>query len=119
MGEERLAKAEADVSQPQGNSKTGTTTETKISEKLQLPPLYRVILHNDNYTTRDFVVWVLQEVFRKAEADAVSIMLLVHNSGTGVAGIYPFQVAETKVEQVRQLAERHEFPLLCTLEPNV
>jgi len=107
------------MSQPYGNSKTGTSTETKISEKLQLPPLYRVILHNDNYTTRDFVVWVLQEVFRKAEADAVSIMLLVHNSGTGVAGIYPFQVAETKVEQVRQLAEHHEFPLLCTFEPNI
>jgi len=107
------------VSQPHGNSKTGTSTETIISEKLQVPPLYRVILHNDNYTTRDFVVWVLQEVFRKAESDAVSIMLLVHNSGAGVAGVYPFQVAETKVEQVRQLAERHEYPLLCTFEPNV
>ncbi|MDR0499065.1 MAG: ATP-dependent Clp protease adaptor ClpS [Holophagales bacterium] len=107
------------MSQSHGNSKTGTTTETKISEKIQVPPLYRVILHNDNYTTRDFVVWVLQEIFRKDEADAVSIMLLVHNNGMGVAGIYPFQVAETKVEQVSQLAERHEFPLLCTFEPNV
>ncbi|MDR2696999.1 MAG: ATP-dependent Clp protease adaptor ClpS, partial [Holophagales bacterium] len=57
------------MSHPRGNSKTGTTAETRISEKLQAPPLYRVILHNDNYTTRDFVVWVLQEVFRKAEAD--------------------------------------------------
>jgi ATP-dependent Clp protease adaptor protein ClpS len=75
-----------------------------------------VLLHNDNYTTRDFVVWVLQEVFRKAQADAISIMLSVHEKGIGVAGIYSFQVAETKAEQVRQLAERHEFPLLCTIE---
>ena len=102
-----------------GNSKTGTTTRTRGSAKLQAPPLYRVILHNDNYTTRDFVVWVLREVFRKAELEAVSIMLSVHQKGAGVAGVYPFQVAETKAEQVRQLAERHEFPLLCTFEPDI
>jgi len=107
------------MTQPIGNSKTGTITETKISEKLQAPPLYRVLLHNDDYTTREFVVWVLQEVFRKAETDAVSIMLSVHQKGIGVAGVYSFQVAETKVEQVKQLAERHEFPLLCTCEPDV
>jgi len=101
------------------NSKSGTITETKVFEKLQTPPLYRVLLHNDSYTTRDFVVWVLQEVFRKAEVDAISIMLSVHNKGIGVAGVYSFQVAETKVEQVRQMAERHEFPLLCTFEPDV
>jgi ATP-dependent Clp protease adaptor protein ClpS len=75
-----------------------------------------VLLHNDDYTTREFVVMVLQEVFRKTEPDAVSIMLAVHNGGVGVAGVYSFQVAETKVDQVRQLAERHEFPLLCTFE---
>jgi ATP-dependent Clp protease adaptor protein ClpS len=104
------------MARPIGNPKTGTTTKTRSSEKLQPPPLYRVLLHNDNYTTRDFVVWVLQEVFRKAQTDAVSIMLSVHEKGIGVAGVYSFQVAETKAEQVRQLAERHEFPLLCTLE---
>jgi ATP-dependent Clp protease adaptor protein ClpS len=76
-----------------------------------------VLLHNDDYTTREFVVMVLQEVFRKTEPDAVSIMLAVHNGGVGVAGVYSFQVAETKVDQVRHLAERHEFPLLCTFEP--
>ncbi|MDR1840765.1 MAG: ATP-dependent Clp protease adaptor ClpS [Holophagales bacterium] len=102
-----------------GSSKTGATTKIRGSAKLQAPPLYRVILHNDNYTTRDFVVWVLREVFRKAELEAVSIMLSVHQKGVGVAGVYPFQIAETKTEQVRQLAERHEFPLLCTFEPDI
>jgi ATP-dependent Clp protease adaptor protein ClpS len=102
-----------------GNVKTRADADAKISERLQAPPLYRVLLHNDNYTTRDFVVYILQQVFRKTEADAVSIMLAVHHGGIGVAGVYSFQVAETKVEQVRQLAERHEFPLLCTFEPDV
>lgn len=102
-----------------GAPNPGAATKTRGKEKLQPPPLYRVILHNDDYTTRDFVVWVLQEVFRKAPDDAVSIMLSVHEKGIGVAGVYPFQVAETKVEQVNQLAGRHEFPLLCTFEPDV
>ena len=107
------------MAQPGRNSSSETITKTKISEKLQAPPHYRVLLHNDNYTTREFVVQVLKEVFRKAEADAVSIMLSVHQKGIGVAGVYSFEVAETKVEQVRQLAERHDFPLLCTFEPDV
>ena len=98
--------------------KTGAATELERPTKLQTPPQYRVLLHNDDYTTRDFVVWLLKAVFGKEEADAVAIMLLVHNTGLGVAGVYTFQVAETKVEQVRQLAERNEFPLLCTMEPD-
>jgi len=105
--------------QLEGSSKTGTAAKARKSEKLQAPPFYRVMLHNDDYTTRDFVVWVLREVFRKAEAEAVSIMLSVHQKGIGVAGVYPFQAAETKAEQVRRLAERHEFPLLCTFEPDI
>ncbi|MCL1893015.1 MAG: ATP-dependent Clp protease adaptor ClpS [Holophagaceae bacterium] len=106
------------MSQPIGSTKILTGTETDVSERIQLPRQYRVVLHNDNFTTRDFVVYILQEIFRKSEADAVGIMLSVHNKGIGVAGVYSFQVAETKVEQVRQLAERHEFPLLCTCEPD-
>jgi len=102
-----------------GGSKTGTTVKVRSFEKLQAPPLYRVILHNDNYTTQDFVVLILREIFRKTELEAVSIMLSVHQKGIGVAGVYPFQAAETKTEQVRQLAERHEFPLLCTFEPDI
>ena len=100
-----------------GSPKTGTAAEVERAAKLRTPPLYRVLLHNDDYTTQDFVVWLLKEIFGKEEAEAVAIMLSVHNKGIGVAGVYTFQVAETKVEQVRQLAERHEFPLLCTMEP--
>jgi ATP-dependent Clp protease adaptor protein ClpS len=97
----------------------GAAAEAKDREKLLEPPPYRVVLHNDDYTTQDFVVMVLRDVFRRTQEDAVAIMLSVHNSGIGVAGVYPFQVAETKTGQVRLLAERHEFPLLCTFEPDV
>jgi len=99
--------------------KQGAGLQTDCLERLQAPPLYRVILHNDDYTTRDFVVFILQRVFGKPEPEAVSIMLAVHQKGAGVAGVYSFQVAETKVEQVTRLAEKHEFPLLCTFEPDV
>jgi len=78
--------------------------------------MWKVILHNDDYTTQDFVVGILRNVFRKAEAEAVRIMLDVHQRGKGVAGIYTHEIAETKVAQVKVLAEREEFPLLCTLE---
>ncbi len=96
---------------------TGTTTRTRTRTKLQPPTLWKVILHNDDYTTQDFVVWVLKSVFRKPEDEAVRIMIDVHRRGKGVAGIYPFDVADTKLAQVKELAERNEFPLLCTLEP--
>ena len=96
---------------------TGTATKIRSKAKLQPPTLWKVILHNDDYTTQDFVVWVLRSVFRKAEEEAVRIMLDVHRRGKGVAGIYPFDVADTKIAQVKELAERNEFPLLCTLEP--
>lgn len=79
--------------------------------------MWKVILHNDDYTTREFVVHVLRGVFHRSEAEAVSIMLHVHQSGLGIAGIYPHDVAETKVERVRSLAKENEFPLLCTMEP--
>lgn len=95
----------------------GTVTNTRTKTKLQPPTMWKVILHNDDYTTQDFVVWVLKEVFRKAEGEAVRIMLDVHRKGKGVAGIYPFDVADTKIAQAKELAERNEFPLLCTLEP--
>ncbi|MCL1908373.1 MAG: ATP-dependent Clp protease adaptor ClpS [Holophagaceae bacterium] len=107
------------MAQPGRDAKTWTGAEADVADRIQAPPLYRVILHNDNYTTRDFVVYILRDIFRKSEADAISIMLSVHQKGVGVAGIFSFQVAETKVEQVRQLAERHEFPLLCTFEPDI
>ena len=95
----------------------GTSTKTRAHLRLSPPVLWKVILHNDDFTTREFVVEILVAVFRKPEAEAVRIMLDVHRRGTGVAGVYPYDVADTKVAQVRALAEAREFPLLCTLEP--
>lgn len=89
--------------------------ETK--KKLAKPRLWKVLLHNDDYTTQDFVVEILERVFRKSHDEAVTIMLHVHRKGVGVAGVYPYDVAETKVETVRTLARQREFPLLCTMEP--
>ena len=80
------------------------------------PPLYRVLLHNDNYTTMDFVVQVLEAVFNKNAAEATQIMLSVHKSGTGLCGVYPAEVAETKVALVHHLAREHSFPLKCSME---
>jgi len=91
-------------------------TKSRSRSQLKPPSQWRVILHNDDYTTQEFVVMILKGVFRKAEAEAVRIMLDVHKRGKGVAGIYPHEIAETKVAQVKALAEQHEFPLLCTLE---
>ncbi len=94
-----------------------TETRTKPKEKLKRPPLYKVLLHNDNYTTRDFVVAVLMEVFHKSETDAVQIMLHVHYNGIGVAGVYTYEVAETKVRTVEALAKENDFPLRVSMEP--
>ena len=92
-------------------------TETRQKQKLQRPRLYKVLLHNDNYTTRDFVVAVLREVFHKSETDAVQIMLHVHYNGIGVAGVYTFDVAETKIRLVEKLARENDFPLRLSMEP--
>ena len=92
----------------------GVVTESQ--KQVKKPPLYKVLLHNDDYTTMEFVVDILQNVFHKAESDAVRIMLAVHQQGVGVAGVYTYEIAEAKVEKVAELARAHEFPLLCTLE---
>jgi ATP-dependent Clp protease adaptor protein ClpS len=102
---------------PLSEPRTGTATRTRVKPRLQPPSLWKVILHNDDYTTQEFVVWILETIFRKPEPEAVRVMLDVHKRGKGVAGIYPFDVADTKVAQVKAAAEQQEFPLLCTLEP--
>jgi ATP-dependent Clp protease adaptor protein ClpS len=94
-----------------------TLTETRNDQKLQRPRMWRVLLHNDDYTTQDFVVWVLETIFRKPVAEAFAIMMSVHRSGVGVAGVFTYDVAETKVKATQRLAEEHEFPLLVTMEP--
>lgn len=81
------------------------------------PKRCKVLLHNDDYTTQEFVVDILVEVFRKSEEDAIRIMLAVHIEGVGVAGIYTQQVAETKVTTVHRRAREAGFPLRCSLEP--
>jgi len=92
-------------------------TESRAEQKLERPRMWRVLLHNDDYTTQDFVVWVLETVFHKPRSEAFTVMLNVHQTGLGVAGIYTHDVAETKLKATRNLAEQHEFPLLVTMEP--
>jgi ATP-dependent Clp protease adaptor protein ClpS len=92
-------------------------TESKTREAVKRPPLYKVLLHNDNYTTREFVVDVLRTVFHHSETDATRIMLYVHHQGVGVAGVYPYEIAEMKARKTEELARQHEFPLRLTLEP--
>jgi len=92
-------------------------TESRSDQKLERPRMWRVLLHNDDYTTQEFVVWVLETVFRKARAEAFTIMMAVHRSGLGVAGVYTHDVAETKLKATQQMAEEQEFPLLVTMEP--
>ncbi len=90
-----------------------------VRKKVKEPPMYRVLLHNDDYTTMEFVVQVLMIVFHKPMVTATQIMLNVHNNGIGVCGIYPFAVAETKVSMVTDLAREHGFPLKCSMEKDV
>jgi ATP-dependent Clp protease adaptor protein ClpS len=92
--------------------------EAKPLQKLARPRSYKVLLHNDDYTTKEFVVEILERLFDRSEVEATAIMLHVHNHGLGVAGIYPFEIAETKVSEVTREAEAAEFPLLCTMEPD-
>ncbi len=101
--------------QPEGG--TGLATKTRAKSRLQPPSMWKVILHNDDYTTQEFVVFVLRSVFHKPESEAMRLMLAVHRQGKGIAGLYIHDVAETKILQVSALAEQHEYPLLCTMEP--
>jgi ATP-dependent Clp protease adaptor protein ClpS len=94
-----------------------TLTESRQQQKIARPRMWRVLLHNDDYTTQEFVVWILETIFTKPEAEAVSIMLSVHRSGMGVAGVFTHDVANTKVRTARETAGAHEFPLLVTMEP--
>lgn len=89
---------------------------TKDKKNLQEPPLYKVLLHNDDYTTMEFVVMVLETIFGKDTSEATTIMLNVHHQGMGVAGIYSREIGETKVSEVHKAARKNQFPLKCSLE---
>lgn len=95
----------------------GTLVEQRSATKPKKPRLYKVLLHNDDYTTRDFVVYVLTTVFRRPEPEAVQIMLHVHHNGIGVAGVYTREVAETKIRTVERMAREQEYPLQLSMEP--
>lgn len=92
----------------------GVVPEKKT--RLEKPKLFKVILHNDDFTTMEFVVFVLEYVFSRSEAEAFTIMLKVHNEGIGVAGVYPYEVANMKCQKAMNLARAREYPLLCTVE---
>ena len=102
--------------------KVDTEHDSAVAEKpesktrLERPPLYKVWLHNDDFTTMEFVVFILQTVFNHTEGDALRLMLNVHRLGIGLAGVYTYEVAQMKVDKVTSLAQANEFPLLCTME---
>ncbi len=85
-------------------------------EKVEEPPLFKVLLHNDDYTTMEFVVWILESIFNMAVDQAIQVMLNVHTQGIGVAGVYTYEIAEMKVNKTTDLARENEYPLLCTME---
>lgn len=93
----------------------GLLTVTK--KKIKRPKLYKVLLHNDDYTTMEFVVYILKKHFGKTFNEAQEVMLKVHNDGVGVCGIYTYEIAETKVAKVTKEAQENGHPLLCTCDP--
>ena len=97
-----------------GDSETGVVTRTK--PKTKKPSMYKVIMLNDDYTPMEFVILVLERFFSKSHEESTQIMLHVHQKGVGVCGVFTYEVAESKVQQVMDLARQHQHPLQCTLE---
>lgn len=108
MGEER------DEDTP--DSSGGTQVITRPVAKTKTPPMYKVMLLNDDFTPRDFVVHVLQKFFNRTEGEATELMLQVHHKGVGIAGVYVFEIAETKTYQVNAYARENKYPLKCAME---
>jgi ATP-dependent Clp protease adaptor protein ClpS len=90
--------------------------DSEVRDDVREPPMYKVLLHNDDYTTMEFVVEILMLVFNKTPEEAVRIMLNVHQKGVGICGVYTFEVSETKVNTVHSLARENGFPLKCSME---
>ena len=101
---------------PREKPQTGDEVLEKPKEKTKRPEMFKVVLLNDDYTTMEFVVMVLQQVFNKPEPEAFRIMMQVHIKGRGICGAYTYEIAETKVAQVTTYARQHQHPLLCTME---
>ena len=98
------------------NTDIATEEKTTTHKRVQEPPLYQVLLHNDDYTTMEFVIEILMVVFNRSMEDATRIMMNVHKNGVGICGVYPYEIAETKVEIVEVLARSSDFPLKCSME---
>ena len=98
-------------------NQTGDAVKERIKTEKKEPTQYKVVLLNDDYTTMEFVVEILENVFNKAPAEAYRIMMAVHHQGQGLCGVYPFEVAETKVATVVDLARDNGFPLRAAMEP--
>jgi ATP-dependent Clp protease adaptor protein ClpS len=102
------------------NSETNTGQKSRVcdltKEQITLPSLFKVLMHNDDYTTMEFVITVLRGIFHKSETDAEQIMLTIHFQGVGYCGTFPYAIAETKADQARLMARKAGFPLRCTLE---
>ena len=92
------------------------STEVLVRKRLKRPKMFRVIFHNDDYTTRDFVVMVLMQYFHKSHSESTTLMLQIHTQGKGIAGLYPRDIAESKKVQVETLAREYDMPLKLTLE---
>ena len=102
------------MGEKKGDLQGSVITEDEIETKE--PALYKVLLHNDDYTTMEFVISILENIFQKSKNEATRIMLNVHNDGVGVAGIYTREICETKIAIVHELAKTNQFPLRCSME---
>ena len=100
----------------ENNNRRDEAVLTKNIIETKEPRLYKVLLHNDDYTSMEFVIAILETVFHKSANDATKIMLNVHNEGIGIAGVYTREICETKISVVHQLAKKNEFPLRCSME---
>jgi ATP-dependent Clp protease adaptor protein ClpS len=104
------------MSSDQDHPENGGQVITRSKPKTEQPKLFKVMLLNDDFTPMDFVILVLKKFFMKSDAEATRIMMNVHNEGAGLAGIYTFEVAETKVYAVNEFSRRHKHPLKCIME---
>jgi ATP-dependent Clp protease adaptor protein ClpS len=114
---EHARRRDSDVGRNGGSAgETVTERRTKEQVKTKRPSLYKCILLNDDYTPMEFVVEILKTIFHKGHPEATRIMLHVHQNGMGVAGVYPFEIAETKIKTVEELARENQYPLKCVME---
>ncbi|WP_136799589.1 MULTISPECIES: ATP-dependent Clp protease adapter ClpS [Desulfosediminicola] len=101
---------------PERNDDRQSSVVTKDRIEITEPPLYKALLHNDDYTSMEFVISILENIFHKSQEEATRIMLNVHEKGIGIAGIYTREICETKIAIVHELARKNEFPLRCSME---